>query len=243
MKIKFNSKFIKFLSIFIFTFIVIFPFSIFATYGVDEAYPVGTLTPTCAPGSSVYCTIALSGTGITSLNGLSGVTQTFSIGDTGTDFMIDSTGSLHTFNIPDASSLNRGLLTPLDWSAFNNKAESGANTDITSLSISDYIDFTSTSNPSYAPGRLFYDDVEKSLAYYNGVSEAINIGGELFIRVKNNTGSTIYKGQIVYLNGNDAGVPTIALAKADDIETSESVSMAREDILAGEFGHTIYCFW
>jgi len=48
--------------------------------------------------------------GLTSLNGLSGGTQTFATGTTGFDFGIDSTGTTHTFNIPDASYNARGFV-------------------------------------------------------------------------------------------------------------------------------------
>src|SRR4029079_16041223 len=50
-------------------------------------------------------------TGITSLNSLTGATQTFATGTSGTDFNISSSGTTHTFNIPDASVTNRGLVT------------------------------------------------------------------------------------------------------------------------------------
>lgn len=63
----------------------------------------------------------LSGKAILSLNGLTNSIQTFAIGTTGTDFNIVSSGSSHTFNFPDASSANRGLLTNTDWITFNNK--------------------------------------------------------------------------------------------------------------------------
>jgi len=63
----------------------------------------------------------LSGKAILSLNGLTGSIQTFATGTTGTDFNIVSSGSAHTFNFPNASSANRGLLTNTDWITFNNK--------------------------------------------------------------------------------------------------------------------------
>jgi len=49
--------------------------------------------------------------GITNLNGLTAATQAFATGTAGTDFAISSSGSTHTFNIPDAGSAARGLVT------------------------------------------------------------------------------------------------------------------------------------
>ncbi len=49
--------------------------------------------------------------GIGSINGLTTGTQTFAVGTAGTNFNIVSAGSAHTFNIPDASGANRGLVT------------------------------------------------------------------------------------------------------------------------------------
>lgn len=51
------------------------------------------------------------GTGITSLNGLIAVSQTFAVGTSGTDVNISSVTSTHTFNFPDASATARGLIT------------------------------------------------------------------------------------------------------------------------------------
>jgi len=59
--------------------------------------------------------------GITSLNGLTGATQTFATGTSGTDFGISSASTTHTFNLPTASSSNRGALSTTDWSTFNGK--------------------------------------------------------------------------------------------------------------------------
>lgn len=64
--------------------------------------------------------IITSGGGITSINGVTTGSQSLITGSSGTDFTIGH-GTYHTFNLPDASAANRGLLLSADWSAFNNK--------------------------------------------------------------------------------------------------------------------------
>jgi hypothetical protein len=49
---------------------------------------------------------------ITSLGGLTGAAQTFATASVGTDFAITSSGTSHTFSIPDAGLTARGLLNP-----------------------------------------------------------------------------------------------------------------------------------
>lgn len=48
---------------------------------------------------------------VASINGLTGVTQTFAIGTAGNDFNIVSSGNTHTFNFTDASITARGLVS------------------------------------------------------------------------------------------------------------------------------------
>jgi hypothetical protein len=86
--------------------------------------------------------------GISTLNTLTASTQTFATGTSGTDFNIVSATSTHTFNFPNSSASNRGLLTSTDWSTFNGKqgaltltttGTSGASTLIgTTLNIPNY---------------------------------------------------------------------------------------------------------
>ncbi|MCI1267559.1 MAG: hypothetical protein LKG19_13380 [Saprospiraceae bacterium] len=66
----------------------------------------------------------LTGNAITSINGLTNSVQTFAIGTSGSNFSISSSGSIHTFNLPDASSIHRGALNSTDWNTFNGKESS-----------------------------------------------------------------------------------------------------------------------
>lgn len=88
-----------------------------------------------------------------------------------------------------------------------------------------YVDFdTVAGSPAYQEGRVFYDPVDHTLAYYNDVNGiTINIGQEQVLRVRNATGSTIANGAVVYINGSNGTRPTIALAKADAEVTSSTV--------------------
>lgn len=73
-------------------------------------------------GSSLeYFTPTYITSAIQSLNSLTNNTQTFATGTSGVDFSISSAGSVHTFNLPTASALNRGALSSSDWTVFNSK--------------------------------------------------------------------------------------------------------------------------
>jgi hypothetical protein len=61
-------------------------------------------------------------TGIAALDGLTAAAQYLQTGTTGTDFNINQSGTdTHVFNLPTASSINRGALSAADWTTFNGK--------------------------------------------------------------------------------------------------------------------------
>ena len=97
-----------------------------------------------------------------------------------------------------------------------------------------------TSKPAWQEGRFFYDTAEKTMAYYNdhnGVT--LNVGQEDWIRVYNATGVSIANGSAVYVNGVNAatGLPTVALAKADQSLTADAIGITTETIPTGSLGY------
>lgn len=110
----------------------------------DSVYDWSNGTPTLR-----YVIAAPAGTGITTLNGLTATVQVFATGTSGTDFNIVSGTATHTFNFPNSSGANRGLLTSTDWSTFNNKQSA--------LSGTGYLNFTGTTPSYFTPTQVTAD--------------------------------------------------------------------------------------
>lgn len=77
----------------------------------DDAGTPTNFLSTDASGNLVSNPTSILAGGITTLNTLTASSQTFATGTSGSDFNISSSSSTHTFNIPDASFSNRGLIT------------------------------------------------------------------------------------------------------------------------------------
>ncbi len=94
-----------------------------------------------------------------------------------------------------------------------------------------YLDLTPTTAPAYTEGRVWYDSATNSLAFYTDISTSVaNLPYETWIRVRNQTGSTITNGSPVVLSGATGQTPTIALADADVHHAHECIGIMTNDI-------------
>lgn len=119
-----------------------------------------------------------------------------------------------------------------DFSGFVNVASN--------VRVGSYIDLnTAPSNPTNVEGRLFYDNQQKSLSYYNESDMTLQIGQESVIRVYNQTGSAISDGKAVYITGPSSanGFPSVALANAAIYDSSEVIGITTTTIANSGYGY------
>ncbi len=111
--------------------------------------------------------------------------------------------------------------------------------------VSDYVDFDpQASHPSHREGRIWYDNVHKTINYHSEDSNVVHeLGVEEHARVYNNSGSTISKGKPVHFSGSRSSgathVPTIALANATSESKYKSEGMTASDIPNNSYGYIV----
>lgn len=91
--------------------------------------------------------------------------------------------------------------------------------DITgSITGPDYIDFAIGVDAPYAEGRLFYDQVNGALAFYNNEADiTLQIGQEFYKKVTNRSGETITNGTPVFISGSQGDLSKIFPAISKNI--------------------------
>lgn len=87
------------------------------------------------------------------------------------------------------------------------------------------------SAPAHSAGTLFYDTDDDELSFYNAESAVkLNIGSEVWVKVRNNSGGDISDFTPVYQTGAVGNRATIAKAKADSINTSNVIGITTHSI-------------
>jgi hypothetical protein len=189
-------------------------------------------------------------TGITTLNTLTGATQTFATGTSGTDFGIVSSGTSHTFNIPDASASNRGLLTTGSQTVSGVKTFSSA-PNLSSLTVSQAIVTDGSKNmaslaytAAATASTIASRDTNANTTFANvieGYTTTVTAVGTTTLTVASNyqqffTGSTtqtvvlpvtstLVLGQSYSIANVSTGVVTVQSSGANTIQTMASNSL------------------
>ena len=100
------------------------------------------------------------------------------------------------------------------------------------------IDFKLGVTPTYSEGRVFYDNVNHSLAVYNDEADiTLQVGQEEYLRVRNRSGSQISNGQAVKIEGSQGTNATVELAIATDFNSSNVIGLATHNIENNSFGY------
>jgi hypothetical protein len=144
--------------------------------------------------------------------------------------------------IPNSGLLNSSLTIGTTSIALGATASTLTAVTLANPTVSNYGAFTSTSAPSYAEGRLWYDSTQKALSYFNDVTNnTIHVGQETQLKVYNNTGSTISKGAPVYITSTSSGFtyPLVALAQANTQTTGNAIGLANQDIPNATAGYVV----
>ena len=101
----------------------------------------------------------------------------------------------------------------------------------------DYLDFNPAYQDGVQEGRLAWDVGDNTLELgMPGGNVKLQIGQEMHVRAKNDSGVNITNGQPVYVDGATGASPTVALARADDIAKA-AIAIATEDIDDGQYGY------
>jgi hypothetical protein len=167
---------------------------------------------TITPGAGTL-EIAVTGTGITTLNTLTGATQTFATGTTGSDFNIVSSGTTHTFHIPNASATARGVMSTGAQTLAGEKTFSttplfnpGTGSDTARASGVIYSDYTARGNSGTAETDLGSYEIPADTLAADGAVVRITVFGHLAANGNTKTikvyfGSTSI--QVYSTTGND----------------------------------------
>jgi Uncharacterized conserved protein (DUF2190) len=103
----------------------------------------------------------------------------------------------------------------------------------------DALDFDLTPTIADTTGRLNWDSIYGTLAVHlAGNNVHLQVGQEQVVLVRNNTGSALSDGQVVYITGSTGEIPTVALANNKAwLTASRTLGVVTEPIAHGAQGY------
>jgi len=216
------------------------------TVGTLTGLTVSTLPYQSGPGATTFLAPSTNGYVLTLAAGVpswaapasSGVTSV-----TASAPLSSSGGATPNISITQATTSTNGYLSSTDWNTFNNKANSGANSDITSLSgitgaisTPNYILFNTSYATALTAGQLGWDNTSNTLALgMIGGNVTQHIGEDQYYYAK--ASSAITKGQVCMFTGSVGASGVITAAPATGItDGTYIVGIAAENIALNGFG-------
>ena len=178
--------------------------------------------------NSITISTTSSGSGISSINSLTSTEQTFSVGSSGTNFNIVSSGSVHTFNLPPAGTGTSGIVTTGTQSISGNKS---------------FIDTVTASGLGISSGATFGSTVEvfgglgvtgsvllRDTLNVNGITNILNstnssstTTGGLVVTGGVGVGGTVYTNNL-YVSGSTNFASALSIANGGTGTTTGSIS-------------------
>lgn len=117
-----------------------------------------------------------------------------------------------------SSTLSNAILEPVNTLQFNSN-------------------YTSSTNPPHSEGMMFYDFVNKVMAFYTDKPDVVGqINEESWIRCVNKTGSVLLNGTVVKISGAQGNRPTVVPALATSADYRCVAGICTHDIGINEEG-------
>ena len=127
-----------------------------------------------------------------------------------------------------------GVTVTADAVSIGQDVATTANVTFNNINNNGWLDLKHDSNAdliTHSEGRMFYHNEYKTLTVLNDISDvALQVGLENWIRVYNNSGSTITNGTPVYITGANGETPTVAASDATTEAKAYVIGIATHDI-------------
>ena len=150
-----------------------------------------------------------------------------------TSIGVTVSGGQVTYCAPTGGGTGTGTVTSVTGTAPINVA-SGTSTPVVSLE-----DVSPTSAGAFTNADITVDAKGRVTVAATGSTQASSLLGPVLFDAKNDTGVTITKGSVVYIDGISGNTPTVALADANDAAKMPAFGLAYADLAAAATGSII----